>query len=237
MVIDPSEAGPVIGEIESQRLCLTQIWCTHHHHDHTGGVEELVNRYNPSHVIGSVYDFTHKRIPHQSHGVDEITDWQFGSHKVTVLELPGHTLGAVGYLIDEQLFTGDVLFVAGCGYVFEGTMRQMWLSLEKISRLKGSVQFYCGHEYTLANLMFAKTIEPQNESLHHKITEVKQSLALGNPSVPSLLEHEHQYNPFLRCRQPNVIAAAERLSSSTLDNSPERVFQILREAKNQFRMP
>lgn len=237
VVIDPSEPGPIIQELDLQGLRLIEIWCTHHHLDHTGGVAELVHRYGPRHVVGSTYDMKHDRIPYQNVGVTEETGWRYGDEEVGVLSLPGHTLGALGYVISEALFSGDVLFVAGCGYVFEGTMAQMWSSLEKLRKLKPSIQLYCGHEYALDNLSFAQTVEPNNHAIGAKILSVKAALTEGMHSVPSPMGTEFDVNPFLRWDQPEVIAFAARQALSANASSPISVFSAIREAKNQFRAP
>jgi hydroxyacylglutathione hydrolase len=235
VVVDPSDAAPIIKTLESQQLGLTQIWCTHHHGDHVGGVQELVQRYQPAHVVASSFDLQQRRIPCQSHGLEERSGWRLGNHEVTVYDVPGHTLGAVAYLVNGMLFTGDVLFVAGCGYLFEGTPQQMWKSLSRLGGLEGSIRFYCGHEYTLANLAFAKSLEPQNNAIDAKIAEVTGLRAKGLPSVPSLLEQELEFNPFLRCEHPSVIAAAQRLSPELRGDDAAQVFQVIRQAKDQFR--
>lgn len=237
VVIDPSDAAPIIKILVARSLRLTQIWCTHHHGDHTGGVQELVQRYNPAHVLASSFDLQHKRIPCQTHGLQECSGWHLGSHEVTIFDVPGHTLGAVAYLVNGMLFTGDVLFVAGCGYLFEGTAGQMWASLKRLSGLAGSVHAYCGHEYTLANLAFAKFIEPQNVAIDAKVAEVKGLRAKDLPSVPSLLGDELEINPFLRCEHPSVVAAARRLSPEVRGDDPAEVFRVIRQAKDNFRSP
>jgi hydroxyacylglutathione hydrolase len=152
---------------------------------------------------------------------------------LNVMDIPGHTLGHIAFFNDSVLFCGDTLFSCGCGRVFEGTPAQMYHSLEKIKKITGKAQVFCGHEYTLANIAFAQNVEPHNVALTKRLDEVKKLRQQNLPSLPVLLETEFQTNPFLRCQEQSVIDALENhYKVKMLD--PIMVFAHLREWKNQF---
>jgi hydroxyacylglutathione hydrolase len=145
---------------------------------------------------------------------------------VTALHVPGHTLGAVAYLVDDALFTGDTLFVAGCGRLFEGTAAQMHASLARLARLPAETCVYCGHEYTASNLRFAAHVEPTNEAVTHKQERVVALRERGEPTVPSTIAEERATNPFLRAADP---ALRQRFTGSEVE-----VFAALRAAKDGY---
>ena len=232
VVVDPSEAGPVISALERRSLELVGIWATHHHHDHVGGIPELVSRYPRLEVVGSRFDADRKRIPKLTRAVKEDDALWFESRRARLLFVPGHTLGAVAYLCDGALFSGDTLFSAGCGRMFEGTPEGMQASLASLRSLPGETRLYCGHEYTEKNLQFAAFIEPDNEAIQERLERVRQLRALGTPSVPSSMDEEAQVNPFLRWDAPAVVEKARSLGAAN-EAAPE-VFAALRRAKDGF---
>ena len=138
------------------------------------------------------------RIPGLDIGVDEASGWEFSGHAVRVLEVPGHTRGAITFVMDGNAFTGDTLFAMGCGRLFEGDPPMMWASLSKLMTLPDPTRIYCGHEYTENNGRFALSIEPDNAALQARMVEVKATRAKGQPTVPSTIGLEKQTNPFLR---------------------------------------
>lgn len=224
-VVDPGEAEPVIQQLTGANLKLEGILLTHHHYDHTNGVEALINYGNSIQVIGShrsPISFINQRVKEG----DNIDDLGFN-----VLEIPGHTLDHIAFYNAESLFCGDTLFSAGCGKVFEGTTAQMYHSLMKLRSLPSNTKIYCGHEYTLANLRFAKQVEPANDFIQNKLELTKSLIANHQPSLPSLLCDEVKMNPFLRCDQPSVRKAAEHYSHHKLA-TPEEVFAVIRSWKN-----
>jgi hydroxyacylglutathione hydrolase len=225
--VDPGEAEPVLHFIKKRNLVLSGILLTHHHGDHAGGIPDLLK-------AAHVPVYASAKSPHAfvTHRLCEGDIAHCGTLQFEVLEIPGHTLDHAGYFGHGMLFSGDTLFSAGCGRVFEGTPAMMFATLkklEKIAVLDPATKVYCGHEYTLANLRFAKTVEPENSDISKKITQV-QNMAC---TLPSRLSDELLFNPFLRCEEPAVIRAAGQHAGRELSSSVE-VFQVLREWKNGF---
>ena len=232
VVVDPSEAGPVVAALERRSLELVGVWATHHHHDHVGAIPELVSRYPRIEVVGSAYDADRNRIPKLTRGLSEHTALWFESRRVRLLFVPGHTLGAVAYLCEGALFSGDTLFAAGCGRMFEGTPSGFQASLASLRSLPGDTRLHCGHEYTEKNLQFAAFIEPQNPAIPDRLAQVRALRARGEPSVPCSMEQECAVNPFLRWDAPAVIERARSLGAQS-DRAPD-VFAALRHAKDGF---
>ena len=226
-VVDPSEAAPVIAAIEQHRLRLVAIVNTHHHHDHVGGNEELVAKYGAMPVYAHVSD--HGRVPGQTVSVEEGKSFRAAGFEIHVLHIPGHTLGAVGYVVEDAVFTGDTLFVGGCGRLFEGTPAQMYESLSgKLGRLPAATRVYCGHEYTVSNLRFAVHAEPDNRAAADKLVVAQAMRERGEPTVPSTIAEELATNPFMRCDEP---ALAARFPGA----NAEEVLGAVRKAKDGFR--
>jgi hydroxyacylglutathione hydrolase len=194
-VVDPSDAPPVRAALERLAWRPTHILNTHHHNDHVGGNLELKALYGAI-IVGPGKDAA--RIPGLDIGVDEASGWEFSGHPVRVLEVPGHTRGAITFVMDGRAFTGDTLFAMGCGRLFEGDPPMMWASLSKLMTLPDATEIYCGHEYTESNGRFALTIEPGNARLQARMVEVKAIRAKGQPTMPSTIGLEKQTNPFLR---------------------------------------
>lgn len=200
-VVDPSEAAPVRAALDRKGWKLTHILNTHHHLDHCGGNLELKQETGAV-VVGPRKDAA--RIPGLDVGVDEASGWEFDGRKVAVLEVPAHTRGAITFVIDGNAFTGDTLFLMGCGRLFEGDPQMMWTSLSKLMTLPDETQIYCGHEYTQSNGRFALTLEPGSQALKARMDEVKAARAKGAPTVPASLGLEKQTNPFLRPDSPEI---------------------------------
>jgi len=232
-VVDPSEAPPVQSALQARGLGLDAIWLTHHHWDHVGGVEALCEAYRPADVLGSAHDLEHGRIPHQTRGLTEGDTLRFGGHEITLYDIPGHTLGAIAYVIEGHLFSGDTLFIAGCGRVFEGTMPMMQQSLSKLRALPPETLVCCGHEYTVANLRFAQSVEPDSTAIEARARAAKACREGGELTVPDRLGAELDTNPFLRWDAPAVIAYAEARGADGDD--PGSVFGAVRAAKDAFR--
>lgn len=223
-VVDPSQADPVLRAIDEHRLKLTEIWLTHHHWDHVGGIEPLIEECPIKHVRGSRYDAEHGRIPRQTDALADGDSFDFGGARVDITEVPGHTLGAIGYVTEGNLFSGDTLFIAGCGRVFEGTMEMMSESLAKLRALPTDTKVWCGHEYTVNNLRFAQTVEPDNVDIDTALREAIRAREAKRFTVPGRLETELATNPFLRFDVPSVAAGRD----------PVTAFAAIREAKDQF---
>lgn len=230
-VIDPSEAGPVIEAINKEGLNLKIILATHRHFDHIGGVGELSSQFKDAQVVAHKLDA--KGIGEGTRSVQDGDSLQVGQLSGTVIHTPGHTRGAACYLFGNKLFTGDTLFLSGCGRLFEGTPEQMYNSLNKLAELPPGTLIYCGHEYSTKNLAFAKFLEPRNKDLLKKIEEVNNKLKSGMPTVPSTMEEELKYNPFLRFKSPELIEILKQ-SLPDLSNDPLEIFARTRELKDSF---
>jgi hydroxyacylglutathione hydrolase len=200
-VVDPSEAAPVTAALAARGWQLTHILNTHHHHDHTGGNLDLKQRFGAQ-VVGPGKDAA--RIPGIDIGVDEQSGWRFDGIAVPILEVPGHTRGAITFVIAGNAFTGDTLFAMGCGRLFEGDPPTMWASLSQLMTLPDETRIYCGHEYTQSNGRFALTLEPDNAALQARMVAVTAARAKGQPTVPSTMALEKQTNPFLRAGSAEI---------------------------------
>jgi hydroxyacylglutathione hydrolase len=231
VAVDPGEAGPVLAELDRSGASLAAILLTHHHPDHIGGVTELLAR-RPVPVVGPDDD----RIPHRTLTVRdadrcELQDLGLG---FDILHVPGHTLTHIAFCGHGALFSGDTLFSAGCGRLFEGTPLQMNTSLNRLRSLPGDTRVYCGHEYTSSNLKFSLAVEPHNREALNYQARAAQLRAGDNPTLPSQMSLEISVNPFLRCETPSVRAAAEAHAGKALAG-PVEVFATLRAWKDQFR--
>jgi hydroxyacylglutathione hydrolase len=229
-VVDPGDAQPVLDYLQRERLKLCAVLATHHHPDHVGGIADLL-----SHRAVPVYGPRGEPIPTVTHPVgesDEVQITELGL-RFKVLDIPGHTRAHVAYYGANSLFCGDTLFACGCGRLFEGTPPQMVASLAKLAALPDATLVYSGHEYTMANIDFAKAVEPDNEALRARAASDAEKRRSELPTLPSTIGREKQTNPFLRCLQPAVIASANKyLGARTSD--PVQVFAAIREWKNKF---
>lgn len=229
-VVDPSEAEPVLHQIDKEKVVLTAILNTHHHRDHTGGNVGLLERW-PLEVYGHRID--RERIPGLSHPLDEGDEVRIGKLTARVLFIPGHTKGHIAYLFQNKLFCGDTLFVAGCGRLFEGTAGEMQSSLAKLQALPADTLVYCGHEYTEKDLEFAMTVEPGNKKLAAKMREVHALRVKGLSTVPSTIGEERETNPFLRWGSKEIQENL-RKDSPELRLDPVSVFSQVRRLKDHF---
>jgi hydroxyacylglutathione hydrolase len=226
--IDAPEAAAVEAALKHKGWTLTDILVTHHHADHTGGIPALKDHYN-CRVVAPKAEAA--KIPKVDETVKEGSKVSIGSLAANVIDTPGHTSGHISYWFhaDKLAFVGDTLFSIGCGRVIEGTMDQMWRSLLKLRDLPDDTSFYCGHEYTQANIKFARTIEPNNAALAARETEANGQRAKGAPTIPTTIGAEKKENCFLRADVPEV-AAALGMSGQPA----EKVFAEIRERKNKF---
>jgi hydroxyacylglutathione hydrolase len=225
--IDAPEAAAVEAALKATGWRLSDILVTHHHADHTGGIAELKQKYS-CRVVAPFGEAA--RIPMVDATVRENDKVKVGSLEARVFETPGHTAGHISYFFpaDKVAFVGDTLFSIGCGRVIEGTPEMMWRSLLKLRGLPDDTRIYCGHEYTKANIRFAKTIEPGNAALNAREAEVDKLLAAHKPTIPSTIGDEKAANPFLRADVPEVAKAI-----GLADSPAWKVFAEIRERKNK----
>ncbi|MGQ0653951.1 MAG: hydroxyacylglutathione hydrolase, partial [Betaproteobacteria bacterium] len=194
-LVDPGDAAPALEYLERENLDLVAVLATHHHPDHVGGIAEILRHHRVP-----VYGPKNEPIATLTRAVgggDKVEIAQLGA-KFDVLDIPGHTRAHIAYYGGGALFCGDTLFACGCGRVFEGTPEQMLASLSKLAALPDDTLVYCGHEYTLANIDFARAVEPDNKALEARLARDRKLRDAGEPTVPSRLGDEKATNPFLR---------------------------------------
>lgn len=226
--IDAPEAAPIEAALKQTGWRLTDILVTHHHADHTQGIGEL-KQHHKCRVVAPRGEA--KRIAHVDETVGEGDTVRVGVLEGRVIDTPGHTAGHISYFFpaEKLAFVGDTLFSIGCGRVIEGNPEMMWNSLVKLRALPDDTQFYCGHEYTDANVRFAKTIEPNNKALAARVDEVGKLIAAHKFTIPATIGAEKAANPFLRADN------AEVAKSLGLAGKPAwQVFAEIRERKNRF---
>jgi hydroxyacylglutathione hydrolase len=213
-VVDPTDGLLVQRYCQQQQLTIDQIWLTHWHKDHVGGVPTLITEHHIP-VYGPREELS--KIPFVSHPLMHQDHFDFAELKIKIIAVPGHTLGHIVYYAQEinTLFCGDTLFAMGCGRVFEGTYTQMFESLQKLAALPSKTQVYCTHEYTQSNATFALHVEPNNLDIQQRANDVQEQRAKQLCTLPSNIALELKTNPFLR---------AANVSE----------FKRLREMKDQF---
>ncbi|MCG2584641.1 hydroxyacylglutathione hydrolase [Massilia sp. TS11] len=232
LVVDPGDAAPIKQALADHGLRLTAILLTHHHADHTGGVDALRARWQAP-VFGPRHDGI--AAVERAVGEGDLLRLDSPACSLRVLDVPGHTRGHIAYYAADAgfLFCGDTLFAGGCGRLFEGSPAQMQASLHKLAALPPDTQVFCAHEYTASNLAFAVMVEPDNAALTARQTAVAAARAAGQATVPSTIGLERATNPFLRVGQPTIrhsLIAAGRLSD---DADTVAAFAALRQWKNE----
>ncbi len=228
-LVDPGSSAEPLAFLEQHGLTLCALILTHHHHDHIGGVDEILDRHQVP-----VWGPADSRMPQVTEVVaegDRARVPELGL-SLDVLETPGHTTTHIVYHNDQILLAGDTLFSIGCGRLFEGSPEQMQRSLDKLRPLPDAVRVYCAHEYTLDNCRFARQVEPANAALQARMEQAEKLRAADRITIPSTLADERAANPFLRTREATVIEAANRRQPGTGDD-PAAVFGVIRAWKDQ----
>ncbi|HSG02797.1 MAG TPA: hydroxyacylglutathione hydrolase [Marinobacterium sp.] len=231
VVVDPGDAEAVTGYLRTHNAQLAAILVTHHHWDHTGGVEALRERFNIPVYGPADSPFSGITDPLEDGNEINILD-----NRLQIRAVPGHTLDHIAYYQPDQrpqLFCGDTLFLAGCGRLFEGTPQQMQTAMDYFASLPDETEVYCTHEYSIANLRFAQAVEPQNPAITRALEMCTERRQENRPTLPSTIGAERQYNPYMRTREGSVKAAAEHRTGRALSNEIE-VLAAVREWKNQF---
>ena len=229
-VVDPGDAAPVLDYLQREGLELAAILNTHHHADHVGGNAALLRRWSVP-----VFGPDDSRIPDVSQRLrdgDRITLPHFGID-FEVIDIPGHTRSHIAFHGGGMLFCGDTLFAVGCGRLFEGTPEQMHRSLQRLVQVPDSTRVYCGHEYTLSNIRFAKAAEPSNAALLELEKRAAAQRAKDLPTLPTDIGQEKATNPFLRVSEPQVVESASRYAGKPLTD-PVSVLAAIRDWKNNF---
>lgn len=228
IIVDPGDAQVVIAFLQAHALQLAAILVTHHHHDHVGGIAALLDKYPVP-----VYGPAHENIPHRTHPLtegDALHIAELGL-SLSVLDIPGHTAGHIAYYGAGSVFCGDTLFGCGCGRLFEGTPAQMLNSLDKLAQLPPDTAVYCAHEYTLGNIAFALTLEPDNLALQQRALHDQLLRHQHLPTLPSTIAIEKATNPFLRC---HLASLQHKMGFPLGTASTLATFSAIRTLKNQF---
>ncbi|XP_059509888.1 hydroxyacylglutathione hydrolase, mitochondrial isoform X2 [Stegostoma tigrinum] len=232
-IVDPVEPQKVVEAVKKHGVNLTTVLTTHHHWDHAGGNAELVKKVPGLQVYGG-----DDRVGALTCKVSHKKTLQVGSLNVKCLFTPCHTSGHICYFVTKEnsseapaVFTGDTLFVAGCGKFFEGSGEEMYRALiDILGSLPSETRVYCGHEYTINNLKFARHVEPNNEAIRQKLAWAKEHYDLGKPTIPSTIGEEFTYNPFMRVREKSV-------QDHVGQKDPISTMDAIRKEKDQFQVP
>lgn len=236
--VDPIEPDKILATVRKHGLTLTSILTTHHHADHASGNPKLVQMWKAEHGTDLAVYGGDQRIDALSNQVSDGTQLRIGSRlHVHCLHTPCHTKGHICYHVTEEggdassggaVFTGDTLFLGGCGRFFEGSAKDMYKALiECLAKLPKATKVYCGHEYTVKNLEFGLTVEPRNEAIKSRLAKARNARAHNEPTVPGTIEEELQTNPFMRVGEPDVLSYAQT-------NDPVEAMRVVRVAKDTF---
>ena len=210
-VVDPGDAAPVLAEADRRGWTITQVWNTHWHPDHTGG-NVAIKEAAGARISGPAGE----NIPGRDVALSEGDEVRLGAHVGRVIEVPGHTLGHIALIFDQErvVFVGDTLFAMGCGRLFEGSPEQMYRSLQRLADLPQDARLYCAHEYTLSNARFAAHADPKNAAIADRLIAVKQLRENGKITVPTSVAQERETNVFVRATDVQEFARLRREKDS-----------------------
>lgn len=238
VVVDPGDARPVLDALKTLDLTLNTILITHHHHDHIDGVAVLANSY--PHVVvyapkRDTYQFAHSPVAEP-----DVISIDALDLNLSILDCAGHTNGHIAYYAQRPnqqhwLFCGDVIFAAGCGFVPEGAYAQAYTSLQKIAKLPPQTLIYCTHEYTLINIQFARSLEPNNAALLLRQQEVTKMRAANLPTLPTTVALELTTNPYLRCHSDEILHQLKMHNDAINTHHPVEIFTQIRKIKNNYK--
>lgn len=241
-IVDPSEAAPVLAAVARENVTLAAVWATHHHADHVGGVPDLAAAVPGIEVVCSAHDLAAGRVKGATRGVDDGDEVALDTIRARVIFNPGHTTGAISFFVEAAsppaVFTGDTLFGAGCGRMFEGDPPMFHGSLAKLAALPPATQVYFGHEYTASNLRFAAAVEPGNAAITARAAAVAAAREAGEPTTGSTIADELATNPFLRTAEPAVQKAATAQAGTLGKPAPASgpdTFAVVRAWKDGFK--
>ena len=206
-IVDPGDPAPVLAEADRRGWTITQVWNTHWHPDHTGG-NLAIKEATGARISGPGSE----NIPGRDVALGDGDEVRLGKQVGRVIEVPGHTLGHIALVFDEDrvAFVGDTLFAMGCGRLFEGTPEQMYRSLQRIAALPEATRLYCAHEYTLSNARFSAHAEPDNPAIADRLALIKQLREHGRITLPTTVAEERETNPFVRATNVDEFARLRR---------------------------
>lgn len=225
--VDAGDADSMFAALDEKGWRLSELWITHHHEDHTSHLPQIKDKTKCL-VIGPDYGSSISGI---DKAIKEGDNFDFAGHNVTPIHTPGHTMDMLNYYVEDGnvLFSGDTLFVMGCGRLFEGSAELMWQSLQKLMSLPEDTIIYCAHEYTEANVAFALSIDPANEALQNRSELVASLRRTGESTVPTMLSIELATNPFLRVGNVEIRATLNLVGAEDAE-----VFAEIRKRKDNF---
>lgn len=226
-IVDCGDSGPVLDHLESSSMKPDFLLLTHSHYDHAGDIAGLLEVYPKLTVVKPAEE---ARITQAAIEIADQEEIEFGDFTIGAIQVPAHTLYCTSYLIGDSLFVGDALFSGGCGRIFEGTPEKLEKAMDRLSAFPNETKVYFGHEYTLANLRFAKSIEPGNADIQSYMKEVEEKLGRGEYSTPSTIGLEKRINPFFRIDEETVVESIDPEKALTRTKRME----LLRKKKDNF---